>query len=132
MDNKKNLVTLPKSLELLALVVLSILGLIGFFLSFDHLITLIFSFPDVTHKMVVEVIDIILLIFIIIELMKISISYLEQTSNILNSVLEATIIAILREIIVASFEKISLSHSISIAILLTVVFCSYYFIKRIE
>lgn len=111
-------------LALALLVVLSAIGLLTFGRSLSDLISL-------EAEQLIKLLDIVLLVFIIIELMNIAIAFIEGR-RVIYTVFEAVLVAIARKIIVSGTEPMDLDKATSLALITLAVGVTWWLMTRVD
>ena len=109
------------------LVVLGMLGVI------DVVISLVEVARDpgfVTPEGIVQVIDTVLIVFIVIELIRIAVAYMNH-QNVVGTVLEAGLVAVVRKLVVFELGAEALEKAAAIAILVLALGITWYLLRRV-
>jgi uncharacterized membrane protein (DUF373 family) len=109
------------------LLVLAILGVI------DILITMFeVASADgfITPEGITRTIDTVLVVFIVIELIRIAVAYM-QHKNVIGTVLEAGLVAVVRKIVIFEGGSNALSDALALSALILAVGIAWYLLRRV-
>jgi uncharacterized membrane protein (DUF373 family) len=110
------------------LLVLVIFG-IGFFIS--RIVASVSQHVVLSPTIIRNELDIVLVIFIIIELFRIAVAYY-QKKQVLSTVIEAAFVAIARKVVLFDFAIEGLNGAISLSLLMISIGISYFLIRYIS
>ena len=109
------------------LVVLALIGVV------DVVISLVEVARDpgfVTPEGILRVIDTVLIVFIVIELIRIAVAYMNH-QNVVGTVLEAGLVAVVRKLVVFELGAEALEKAAAIAILVLALGITWYLLRRV-
>lgn len=107
------------------LVVIILLG-IGYFIT--RIVTSVAANYVLSPELIRNELDIVLVIFIVIELFRIAISYYKK-EHVLTTVIEAAFVAVARKLVLFDFAKEGLNGAIALSLLLAGVGIAYFLIR---
>ncbi len=116
-------------IELLVAVILVALAALGLALVAVSAFDLVARGWNVSATSIIRVLDAVLIVFIVVELFKIAIAYMEHR-NVMPTVLEAAFVAVARKLVVYEGGEETLVKAGAMAILMLSIAASWWLLKR--
>lgn len=114
--------------ELIVAIFLGIVVFIGIGYLFSQLYSGLAEHGLLNANQIYHLLDIVLVLFIVIELFRIAIAYVVG-SGVMYAVVEAAFVAVGRKIVLFEYGKYGIYGALSLAILILVLVTAYYFLK---
>lgn len=109
------------------LVILAVLGVVDVVIAMIEVARLD---GFMTPEGITQVIDTVLIVFIVIELIRIAVAYMNH-QNVVGTVLEAGLVAVVRKLVVFEFADKALEKAAAIAILVLALGITWYLLRRV-
>lgn len=109
------------------LVILAVLGVVDVVIAMVEVARLD---GFMTPEGITQVIDTVLIVFIVIELIRIAVAYMNH-QNVVGTVLEAGLVAVVRKLVVFEFADKALEKAAAIAILVLALGITWYLLRRV-